>query len=117
MTGRAICIKKSTQRMYWVVNGQIKGSWSVRTGRPSLATRSGSFKIYLKHPNWYSTLYHVNMPYTQFFSGGQAVHYSAEFARIGHSGAGSHGCVNMNSMSQARWLYNQTRVGDKVIVY
>lgn len=116
-TGRTICINKSTQRMYWVVNGSIKRSWSVRTGRSSLPTRSGNFKVYLKHPNWYSTLYHVNMPYTQFFSGGQAVHFSSEFARIGHSGSGSHGCVNMNSLSEARWLYNQTRVGDKVIVY
>ncbi|GAA1395599.1 L,D-transpeptidase family protein [Luteococcus peritonei] len=117
LTGRTICVHKRTQRMYWVVNGSIQRSWSVRTGRPSLPTRSGSYKIYLKHPNWYSTLYHVNMPYTQFFSGGQAVHYSAEFARIGHSGSGSHGCVNMNSMSEARWLYNRTRVGDKVVVY
>lgn len=117
LTGRTVCINKTTQRMYWVINGSIKGSWSVRTGRPSLPTRSGVFSIYLKSPNWYSTLYHVNMPYTQFFSGGQAVHYSAEFARIGHSGSGSHGCVNMNSMSQAAWLYGQTRVGDKVVVY
>lgn len=117
MTGRTICINKGTQRMYWVINGSIKGSWAVRTGRPSLATRSGVFSIYLKSTNWHSTLYDVDMPYTQFFSGGQAVHYSAEFARIGHSGAGSHGCVNMNSMSQAAWLYGQTRIGDKVVVY
>lgn len=117
MSGRTICINKGTQRMYWVINGSIKGSWAVRTGRPSLATRSGVFSIYLKSTNWHSTLYDVDMPYTQFFSGGQAVHYSAEFARIGHSGAGSHGCVNMNSMSQAAWLYGQTRIGDKVVVY
>ncbi|MEL4503762.1 peptidoglycan-binding protein [Luteococcus sp. H138] len=116
LTGRAICIDKGDQKMYWVVNGRIQASYKVRTGRPSLPTRSGSFKVYLKHPNWYSTLYHVNMPYTMFFSGGQAVHYSSEFAQIGYSGRGSHGCVNMNSRSDARWLYSQVRVGDKVIV-
>ncbi|MEL4358592.1 MULTISPECIES: L,D-transpeptidase family protein [unclassified Luteococcus] len=116
LTGRAICIDKGDQKMYWVINGKVQASYKVRTGRPSLPTRSGSFHVYLKHPNWYSTLYHVNMPYTMFFSGGQAVHYSSEFARIGYSGAGSHGCVNMNSRSDARWLYNQVRVGDKVIV-
>ncbi|ROR54245.1 peptidoglycan hydrolase-like protein with peptidoglycan-binding domain [Luteococcus japonicus] len=116
LTGRAICIDKGDRKMYWVINGSVKATYQVRTGRASLPTRSGSFQVYLKHPNWYSTLYHVYMPYTMFFSGGQAVHYSSEFARIGYSGAGSHGCVNMNSRSDAKWLYSQVRVGDKVIV-
>ncbi|WP_460706571.1 L,D-transpeptidase family protein, partial [Luteococcus sediminum] len=116
LTGRALCIDKGDRRMYWVINGKIQKSYDVRTGRPGHVTRNGSFKVYLKHPNWYSTLYHVNMPYTMFFDGGEAVHYSAEFARIGHSGPGSHGCVNMNKLSDAKWLYSQVRVGDKVIV-
>ncbi|MGO4957891.1 L,D-transpeptidase family protein [Luteococcus sp. Sow4_B9] len=115
-TGRAVCIDKGDRKMYWVINGQIKAQYDVRTGRPGLETRSGAFSVYRKHPNWYSTLYRVYMPYTMFFSGGQAIHYSAEFARIGYSGAGSHGCVNMRSMSDAKWLYEQVRVGDKVIV-
>jgi len=116
LTGRALCIDKGDRKMYWVVNGTIQRTYNVRTGRASLPTRSGAFKVYLKHPNWYSTLYHVYMPYTMFFSGGQAVHYSSEFARIGYAGSGSHGCVNVNSRADAKWLYSQVRVGDKVIV-
>lgn len=116
MTGRTICINRTTKKMYWVIEGSVKGSWDIRTGRPGHATRLGQYKIYMKNTNWYSTLYHVNMPYTMFFDGGEAVHYSAEFARIGHSGPGSHGCVNMNKLSDAKWLYSQVRVGDKVIV-
>ncbi|WP_420174214.1 L,D-transpeptidase family protein [Luteococcus sp. OSA5] len=116
LTGRAVCIDKGDRKMYWVINGKIQARYDVRTGRRGAETRSGSFSVYRKHTNWYSTLYHVNMPYSMFFSGGQAIHYSSEFARIGYSGAGSHGCVNMRSMSDARWLFNQVRVGDKVIV-
>lgn len=116
LTGRAICIDKGDRKMYWVVNGKVKATYPVRTGRAGMDTRTGQFKVYAKHKNWYSTLYHVNMPYTQFFSGGQAVHYSSEFANYGYSNGGSHGCVNMNSRASASWLYSQTRVGDKVIV-
>ena len=34
------------------------------------------------------------MPFAMFFSGGQAVHYSPDFAATGYAGA-SHGCVNI----------------------
>lgn len=115
-TGRTICINKTTHKMYWVINGKVQASYDVRTGRDGMRTRSGTFHIYAKYTNWHSTLYDVDMPYTQFFSGGQAVHYSSDFARNGY-GVGSHGCVNMNNRSSAKWLYSQTRVGDKVVVY
>lgn len=116
-TGRTICVDKSARKMYWLVNGQLKGQWVVRVGRPSLPTREGTFSIYRKHTNWHSTLYDVDMPYTQFFSGGEAIHYSVDFQYNGYAGGGSHGCVNMRSKADARWLYNQTRIGDKVVVY
>jgi lipoprotein-anchoring transpeptidase ErfK/SrfK len=56
------------------------------------------------------------MPYAMFFSGGQAVHYSADFAAQGYAGA-SHGCVNVRNLNGIKWLYGQVRAGDKVIVY
>ena len=37
------------------------------------------------------------MPYAMFFSGGQAVHYSPDFAARGYNGA-SHGCVNVRNL-------------------
>ena len=51
-----------------------------------------------------------------FFSGGQAVHYSPDFAARGYAGA-SHGCVNVRDLSAIKSLYSQVAVGDKVIVY
>lgn len=117
LTGRVVCVNKSTLRMYWVINGKVQDDWSVRVGRPSLPTREGTFHIYLKSTNWWSTLYNVRMPYSQFFSGGEAIHYSVDFATNGYYGGGSHGCVNMRDLAGAKWLYSQTRIGDKVVVY
>ena len=51
-----------------------------------------------------------------FFSGGQAVHYSSDFAARGYAGA-SHGCVNVRNLSGIQSLFSQARTGDKVIVY
>ena len=57
------------------------------------------------------------MPYAMFFSGGQAVHYSPDFAARGYNGA-SHGCVNVRNLSADPVRCSaQVRVGDKVIVY
>jgi lipoprotein-anchoring transpeptidase ErfK/SrfK len=56
------------------------------------------------------------MPLTMFFSGGEAVHYSANFAAYGYRGA-SHGCVNVRDFRRLQWLFDRVKVGDKVIVY
>jgi hypothetical protein len=56
------------------------------------------------------------MPYSMFFSGGQAIRYSADFAARGYNGA-SDGCVNVRDLSGIRALYEYVQFGDKVIVY
>ena len=56
------------------------------------------------------------MPYAMFFSGGQAVHYSADFAKNGYNGA-SHGCVNVRDKGAIASLFDQVGTGDKVAVY
>ena len=63
-----------------------------------------------------STIYDTSMPYAMFFSGGQAVHYSADFAARGYSGA-SHGCVNVRDKAKIAALFDQVKPGDKVVVY
>jgi lipoprotein-anchoring transpeptidase ErfK/SrfK len=55
------------------------------------------------------------MPFAMFFSGGQAVHYSPDFASVGYAGA-SHGCVNLRDYESVAWLFDQVEVGDKVVV-
>ncbi|MFF7247705.1 L,D-transpeptidase family protein [Embleya sp. NPDC008237] len=116
LTGRAICIDKRTDRLTWVIDGKAQYSTAVRFGSAETPTREGAFSINFKSRDHVSTLYHTPMPFAMFFSGGQAVHYSADFAAHGYNGA-SHGCVNVRDKGLVQQLFNETRVGDKVIVY
>ena len=56
------------------------------------------------------------MPYAMFFDGGQAVHYSPDFAANGYNGA-SHGCVNIRARAAIARLFDIVRIGTPVIVY
>ncbi|MPN25932.1 hypothetical protein SDC9_173353 [bioreactor metagenome] len=116
LTGRAMCISKSTRQLVWVVDGEPRLRMAVRFGSELTPTREGAFQVEWKAKDWVSTIYHTPMPYSMFFSGGQAVHYSADFAARGYNGS-SHGCVNVRDYNAIASLYDQVRVGDKVIVY
>ena len=116
LTGRALCISKSNNSLVWVINGKPQARMDVRFGSAELPTREGAFSVGWKSRNHVSTLYHTKMPYAMFFSGGQAVHYSPDFAARGYNGA-SHGCVNVRNLAGIQSLFAQVRVGDKVIVY
>ena len=116
LTGRALCISKSTNSLVWVIDGKPQMRMDVRFGSQELPTREGAFSVGWKSRDHVSTIYHTKMPYAMFFSGGQAVHYSPDFAARGYNGA-SHGCVNVRNLSGIQSLFNDVRVGDKVIVY
>ncbi len=117
-SGNVICIDRHGRKLYWVKRGRVDMVADVRTGRPGLETRLGVHRVYYKSRNHFSSIYHVNMPYSMFFDGGQAVHYSSEFARIGWGGpGGSHGCVNMRDYGKIARLYGEVRVGTRVVVY
>jgi len=116
MTGRAFCVSKNQRKMAWVVNGQVDVVVDVRFGSELTPTRDGAFQVNWKSRDHVSSLYHTPMPYAMFFSGGQAIHYSADFARNGYNGA-SHGCVNVRDRAAIARLFDLARVGDKVIVY
>jgi len=116
LTGRAMCISKRTNSLVWVIDGEAQMRFDVRFGSAELPTREGSFAVEWKSRNHVSSLYHTKMPYAMFFSRGQAVHYSPDFAARGYNGA-SHGCVNVRNLAGIQSLFSQARVGDKVIVY
>jgi peptidoglycan hydrolase-like protein with peptidoglycan-binding domain len=116
LTGRALCISKRTDSLVWVINGRPQLRVDVRFGSDRTPTREGSFSVGWKSRYHVSSIYHSKMPYAMFFSGGQAVHYSSDFAARGYNGA-SHGCVNVRNLAGIRTLFAQVRVGDKVIVY
>ncbi|MFG2295041.1 peptidoglycan-binding protein [Streptomyces sp. NPDC048603] len=116
MQGRVMCISKESRTLAWMIDGKVVSSMDVRFGSENTPTREGVFKVDRKERKWTSTLYHTSMPYAMFFSGGQAVHYSADFAARGYAGA-SHGCVNVRDMGKVSALFDQVAVGDKVVVY
>ncbi len=114
--GRAICIDKTARKVYWVVNGRILKTLDARFAKPGYSTPTGNYQVYTKIYKDWSRAYSAWMPFSIYYDGGRAVHYSYGFAADGYNG-GSHGCVNLRDWAGAEWLYNQARVGDKVIVY
>ncbi len=115
-TGRALCIDKGGRTVRWVVDGSVRRTMAVRFGAAYTPTREGLFHVGWKSRDHVSKLYDSAMPFAMFFSGGQAVHYSSDFAARGYAGA-SHGCVNVRDRAGIEWLFDQVHVGDKVVVY
>jgi hypothetical protein len=115
-TGRAMCIDKTSSTIRWVVDGKVLRTMSVRFGASYTPTREGLFHVGWKSRDHVSTLYDSAMPFAMFFSGGQAVHYSSDFAARGYAGA-SHGCVNVRDRAGVEWLFDQVVIGDKVVIY
>jgi len=116
LTGRVMCVSKTTRHLTWVIDGVPQYGFDVRFGSDELPTREGVFTVYKKKKDVISNLYHTPMPYSMFFSGGQAVHYSSNFARLGYAGS-SHGCVNVRDWDGIVRLYGESRIGDKVVIH
>jgi peptidoglycan hydrolase-like protein with peptidoglycan-binding domain len=118
LTGRVLCIDKTSSTLRWVVDGHVLQTLEARFGSTvnDTPTREGLFHVYLKDADHVSQMYGSSMPFSMFFSGGQAVHYSSDFAAVGYAGA-SHGCVNIRDYDGIEWLFSQVRVGDRVVVY
>ncbi|WP_193318120.1 MULTISPECIES: L,D-transpeptidase family protein [Streptomyces] len=116
LTGRALCVSKTSNTLSWVIDGEVQMTLDVRFGAEETPTREGEFEVYWKSRHHHSTLYDSPMPYAMFFDGGQAVHYSEDFAANGYNGA-SHGCVNVRDEGGIATLFDEVREGDKVVVY
>ncbi|MGZ5400034.1 MAG: L,D-transpeptidase family protein [Nocardioides sp.] len=115
-TGRVLCVDKTTNTLRWVVDGDVQETFDVRFGSDELPTREGEFSVRSKSPDHVSSLYGTPMPFAMFFSGGQAVHYSPDFAAVGYNGA-SHGCVNVRDYAGIAALFDEVVVGDRVVVH
>ncbi len=116
MTGRVLCISKESRTLAWMIDGKVVSSMDVRFGSENTPTREGTFTVERKVRQDWSRLYHTPMPLSMYFSRGQAVHYSADFAARGYNGA-SHGCVNVRDRAKLTALFDAVKVGDKVVVH
>ncbi|WP_175419031.1 L,D-transpeptidase family protein [Acidipropionibacterium acidipropionici] len=115
-TGLVICISKTDRQLRLVQDGKVLISLDARFGSEEGPTREGTFSIEWRNKDWVSTIYGSKMPYAMFFSGGEAIHYSSDFAARGYDG-NSHGCVNIRSWSGIQYVWDHAPVGTKVVVY
>jgi hypothetical protein len=112
----SICISTEQKLVRWVSKGKVSLSADARFGMPQTATARGTFSVTRKSRDHVSSVYGTAMPFSLFFHGGQAVHYSAYFKRDGYYGA-SHGCVNLRDYAKAQQLFNNASVGTRVHVF
>src|SRR5262245_17353770 len=98
--GVLVQIDKSRQRMIVSVDGKVRHSWPVSTGRRGFGTPSGTFYPQRLARSWFSRRYYNSpMPYSIFFTRGYAIHGSYEIHRLG--GPASHGCVRLHPANAA----------------
>ncbi len=115
-TRTSLCIDKRAKVLRYVRNGTVLTTLDARFGTSSTPTPNGTFRVYRKSRDHYSSLYGSWMPYAMFFRGGVAVHYSPYFAADGYYG-GSHGCVNIRDKAGVARLYDRVPIGTRVVVY
>ncbi|WP_406279030.1 L,D-transpeptidase family protein [Embleya sp. NBC_00896] len=112
--GRIACVDLGRQ-VSWIQDGAktVYGPVAIRSGRDGYETRTGLHKVYWRAQNHRSTIYDVEMPYSQFFDGGIAFH---SITGAITAPPGSHGCVNMQP-GDAKAYWGLLRTGDEVYVY
>jgi hypothetical protein len=103
--GWDVCYDRARHQVTLWHGGTLQNAWLVRGGDRGMETRTGHFRVYYRDIDHVSGLYGSAMPYSQFFSGGQALHGSGYMIDPfrGHS----HGCVNMY-IEDARQLWRLT---------
>lgn len=107
-TGWHACYDRRWHQVSLYHNGALYNSWLVRGGGASTPTRTGRFRVYYRDIDHVSSIYNAPMPYSQFFSGGQALHGSRLMMNpyVGHS----HGCVNFwTEDARQLWLLTSTK--------
>ncbi|HET6286780.1 MAG TPA: L,D-transpeptidase family protein [Amycolatopsis sp.] len=116
LRGKVVCVDKRARTVRWIVDGKTRLRLDARFGSDETPTRDGVFAVTRKSRDHVSSLYHTSMPFALFFDGGQAVHYSPDFASRGYAGA-SHGCVNTRDYAAMKTLFGRAQLGDRVVVY
>ncbi len=117
-TGKVVCISKQQRRMSYVVDGKVRFTREARFAMPGWDSPEGSFRIWYMNSDTVSTIFgeRTPMPYAVFYDGNVAIHFSQDFADKGYD-SGSHGCSQLRDYQAAKWLYEQVKVGDRVVVY
>jgi lipoprotein-anchoring transpeptidase ErfK/SrfK len=89
----------SDQQMNVYVDGKLKHSWSIASGRSGFETPTGNYRPQRLERDWYSRQYDdAAMPYSVFFKAGYAIH--GGYGRMGRPA--SHGCIRLTTSNAAK---------------
>ncbi len=90
-----------SQSMEVYVDGKLKHSWSIASGRRGHETPTGKYRPQRLEREWYSRKYDdAPMPYSVFFHGGYAIH--GGYGRMGRPA--SHGCIRLPTGQAAQFF-------------
>ncbi|HET9168313.1 MAG TPA: L,D-transpeptidase [Actinospica sp.] len=103
----AACVSLSRQEAWLMRGGRVVyGPVAVATGRASLPTPTGNFRVFYKVVDGWSNTYDAPMPYSIYFYEGDAFHEDPVDVR-------SHGCIHL-SWASAEYFYRFLHYGDLV---
>lgn len=84
-----------TQTMTVRVDGAVKHTFPVSTGREGYTTPAGAYGVTRMYRKYHSKKYDgAPMPHSIFFHGGYAIHGTTDIKRLGT--IASHGCVRLH---------------------
>ncbi|HEX6447496.1 MAG TPA: L,D-transpeptidase [Streptosporangiales bacterium] len=104
------CVDISRGKAWLMSHGKVAyGPATITSGRPGYRTSIGTFHVTRKDKDHISSIYHVPMPYSVFFHGGEAFHEGSRKVQ-------SHGCIHLSHKSAVRF-YKYLHVGDVVQIH
>jgi lipoprotein-anchoring transpeptidase ErfK/SrfK len=114
-----INIDKAKQKMIVRINGAVKYTWTVSTGKAGYATPSGTFTIFRMEKKYASKEWDdAPMPNTMFFTPeGHAIHGTYSVGNLGRPV--SHGCVRLapqNAATLFSIVQSQGMYGAQVVI-
>jgi len=119
---KSILIDTKKQELYQQLNGITIRTHTVSTGKASMPSPKGTFKIANKAVRAWSKMYGLWMPYWMGISGTRAgIHELPEWPNGYKEGANhlgtpvSHGCIRLGEVA-AKIVYDWTDIGTKVTI-
>lgn len=117
-----IIINLKTQKLKYLVSGQVLKEFMVSSGKASMKTPTGNFKVINKSKKAWSSTYRLWMPYWLGFStGSYGIHELPVWPNGYREGANhlgkpvSHGCVRLG-IGAAQYIYERVSVGTNILI-
>lgn len=119
---KSLEIDLRAQELHYLVGGYYWKTFPVSTGKPSMPTPTGEYRIVNKSPKAWSSAYGLWMPYWLGLGTGRFGIHELPIWPSGyregedHLGkAVSHGCIRLG-IGPAAYVYSRLSVGDRVLI-